>query len=311
MATDRSIPVLNDIDIDIETAADMSSLINICDAAVVAASNDEMTAPARHPVDFGSGQLVFTAGGNAQAIGFRAYDTFPNSTQDQVVAVWHPDSGQLAGVIVGELLGAIRTGALGGVGINRMAARNATTCAVIGAGLQARTQLMACAAVRSLSHVRVFSRHERNRQVFADEMSIRIGLEIEPVASAAQAVAGAEIVLLATSAGEPVVSLNDLAADVHVSTVGPKFKGYSELGADVVESANLVATDSPQQIEAQGERHFLHDSDAWKRIAHLGTIVARPEGVQRTVFLSAGLAGTEVLVADALLNAHAANNATR
>lgn len=309
MASDRSIPVLNDLDI--ETATNMASLINICDAAVVAAANREMTAPARHAVDFGAGQLVFTAGGNEQAVGFRAYDTFPNSKQEQVVAVWHPNSGLLAGVVVGELLGAMRTGALGGVGINRLAAPDATTCAVIGTGLQARTQLMACAAVRNLSHVRVFSRDERNRQVFADEMSIRIGLEVEPVASAAQAVAGAEIVLLATSAGTPVVSLNDLAADVHVSTVGPKFKGYCELGEDVVVSAHLVATDSPQQIESQGERHFLYGSDVRERVAHLGTIDARPDGVRRTVFLSAGLAGTEVLIADALLGAHAASNAAR
>ncbi len=306
MASDRTIPVLNDSDI--ETAADMASLINICDAAVVAAASDELTAPARHAVSFGPGQLVFTTGGNEQAVGFRAYDTFPNSEQDQVVAVWHPDSGHLAGVIVGELLGAIRTGALGGVGVNRLAAPDATTCAVIGTGVQARTQLLACAAVRSLSQIRVFSRNEHNRQAFAEEMSARVGLEIQPVASARDAAADAEIVLLATSSGAPVVSLNDLAANVHVSTVGPKFKGYCELDADVVDAAQLVATDSPQQIESHGEHHFLHKSQAWDRIAHLGTIEARPDCVRRTVFLSAGLAGTEVLIADALLTAHAASN---
>lgn len=90
-------------------------------------------------------------------------------------------------------------------------------------------------------------------------MSTRVGLEIEPVISALTATADAEIVLLATSSGAPVVSLNDLAADVHVSTVGPKLKGYCELGTDVVEAAQLVATDSPQQIEAYAKRYFLQD----------------------------------------------------
>ncbi len=51
-----------------------------------------------------------------------------------------------------------------------------------------------------------------------------------------------------------------------------------------------------------GEHHFLHRSKAWDRIAHLGTIDARPDGVRRTVFLPAGLAGAEVLIADALLS---------
>ncbi len=309
MATDRAIPVLSDNDI--EAAVDIASLVAICDAAVESANTETLTAPARHAVDFGQGQLVFTVGGDDQAVGFRAYDTFPNSKQDQVVAVWHPHSGQLAGVVVGELLGALRTGALGGVGINRMAAPDANSCGVIGAGLQARTQLMACAAVRDLSSVRVFSRHEANRRAFAEEMSTRLGLDVEPVGSAAEATADAEIVLLATSSGVPVISLTDLSADVHVSTVGPKYLGYSELGHEVVESAQLIATDAPQQIQSQGERHFLWGSEAWERIVHLAEVEARPADLGRTVFLSAGLAGTEVLIADELLRDHAARSEPR
>jgi len=309
MVPDGSILVINDHQV--EEAADMATLVKICDAVVVAASRDEITAPPRHAIDFGAGQLIFTAGGNDQAVGFRAYDTFPNSKQDQVVAVWHPTTGRLAGVIVGEMLGALRTGAIGGVGINRMAAAGAHTCAVIGTGLQARTQLLACAAVRTLTRVRVFSRNEPNRRAFAKEMSSRIGVEVEPAASPAEATRNAEIVLLATSSGSPVVALDDLAAGVHVSTVGPKYLGYAELGADVVESAQLVATDSPQQIQSQGEHHFLYNSEALEKITHLGSIAARPDVVTRTVFLSAGLAGTEVLIADALLAAHSNNESTR
>lgn len=126
--------------------------------------------------------------------------------------------------------------------------------------------------------------------------------------AATKATDDAEIVLLATSSDEAVISLDDLAPDVHVSTIGPKLLGHSELAAETVASAQLVATDSPQQIEAQGERHFLHESEAWERIVHLGTISARPAGVRRTVFLSAGLAGTEVLIADALLQQQASGD---
>ena len=303
MAAERSIPVLSDREVD--TLADMAELVGICDDAVAAAFVEDMTAPARHAVDFGTGRLVFTAGGTGRVVGFRAYETFPGSQQDQVVAVWHPESGRLAGVVVGELLGALRTGALGGVGINRMAAPDASVCAVIGTGLQARTQLLACAAVRSLSLVRVFSRDAANRRAFAEEMSGRIGVSVETAPSAAEAVCGAEIVLLATSSGSPVIALEDLPPAAHVSTVGPKRAGFCELGADVVESAHIVATDSPQQIRSQGAGHFLHDSEARNRIAHLGSIRGRPAGTVRTVFLSAGLAGTEVLIADALLSASA------
>lgn len=303
MAAERLIPVLNDGDVD--ALADMAELVRICDAAVVSASLNEMSAPARHAVEIGPGRLVFTIGGNDSAVGFRAYETFPNSRQDQVVAVWHPTSGGLAGVVIGELLGALRTGALGAVGVDRLAAPEAGVCAVIGTGLQARTQLMACAAVRSLSCVRVFSRDDGRRREFAREMTARIGVEVDAASSASEAVTGADIVLLATSSGVPVVALEDLGPDVHLSTLGPKYLGYSELGAGVVESAATIATDSPQQIRSQGAEHFLHRSESWSRISHLGTIESRPAGTGRTVFLSAGLAGTEVLIADALLRSQA------
>lgn len=299
MTLERSIPVLNDGDV--EALADMVEIIRICDDAVVAAALDNLTAPARQTVDFGAGRLVFTAGGNNRAVGFRAYETFPGSRQEQVVAVWHPGSGRLAGVVVGELLGALRTGALGGVAVDRLTAPDAHVCAVIGTGLQARTQLLACAAVRSLSEVRVFSRNEAGRRAFAHEMAVRTGVDVVATKSAARAVAGAQVVLLATSSGVPVVALEDLDPDAHVSTVGPKLAEFCELHPDVVESASIIATDSPRQIRSQGASHFLHGSDAWDRIEHLGAIEVSPSRTGRSVYLSAGLAGTEVLIADARL----------
>jgi len=72
---------------------------------------------------------------------------------------------------------------------------------------------------------------------------------------------------------------------------------------ELVDGAHLVATDAPQQVAAQGSGHFLAGSAASSRIRHLGSIDSQADRTGRSVFLSAGLAGTEVLVADALLRA--------
>ncbi len=304
MIADPGVIVMTDHDV--ATTVDMAAVVEICDGAIVADLAEQLTAPARHVVDFGPGRVAFTVGGVEDAVGFRSYETFPGSQQDQVVAVWHPSTGKLAGVIVGKLLGAIRTGGLGGAAVDRLAATDAGVCGVIGSGLQARTQLLACAKVRDLSEVRVFSRSEANREAFVAEMSQRIGLDIEAVGSAADAAAGADIVLVATTSPSPVISADDLAPEAHLSTVGPKFLGHSELGPDVAEAAGLIATDSPQQIRAQGEAHFLAQNSAAARVVHLGLCPERPAGVGRTLYLSAGLAGTEVLVADSLLRTVAA-----
>ena len=71
--------------------------------------------------------------------GFRAYRA-GTPAGDQLVAVWEAD-GTLSAVVVGEQLGACRTGALGAVAADALANPDAGTVAVIGSGLQAWTQL--------------------------------------------------------------------------------------------------------------------------------------------------------------------------
>lgn len=95
-----------------------------------------------------------------------------------------------------------------------------------------------------------------------------------------------------------------LAHGTHVNTVGPKFKDAHELPVEVAEEATLIATDSPQQIAAQGGGHFLAGHEAHDRVIDLAEILwgTRPPPSEdgTTLFLSAGLAGTETLVAHEL-----------
>ncbi len=289
---------------DLASRTNMAHLIEVCAHALDADVDNRLVAPPRHSVDFATGRLVFTTGGLDDVVGFRAYDTFPRSRQDQVVAVWDRSTRTLIGIVIGDQLGALRTGAIGGVAVDRLAPPDAATCAVIGTGRQARTQLAACNAVRPLRHVTVFSRSADSRRQFADEMTVALDLDVQPVSDAPSAVGDADIILIATSSSEPVVDHRDMKPDVHVNTVGPKSTSAHEISTTVAEGATRIVTDSPQQIEAQGQDHFLSDSPALARVEHLGRLKQTAHRSGRSVFLSTGLAGTEVLVAEAILRAH-------
>lgn len=106
-------------DDDVRDLAVVADLVAVCAKAVDDDANGDLFAPPRTSADLGAGRFVFTACASADAVGFRACDTCPASKQQQLVAVWHPATGELAGLIVGELLGAMRTGALGGEARNR------------------------------------------------------------------------------------------------------------------------------------------------------------------------------------------------
>lgn len=246
------------------------------------------------------GQLVFTPGGFAgmRAMGLRVY-TAGLPEDEQLVAVWDALSGQLVTVILGRLLGAVRTGAIGGVAVKLLARPDAHIIGVIGAGQQARTQLMAAVKVRQINEVRIYRRTSELRERLARLWSEELGVSVRAVADSHEAVAGADIVITATPSPEPVISADWLALGVHVNSLGPKYRGRSEIGIDLIERADLLVSDFPEQYRRE-EPFILQGTRHLERLEDLATLLVK--GVNRardamTVFLSHGLAGTEVAVA--------------
>jgi ornithine cyclodeaminase/alanine dehydrogenase-like protein (mu-crystallin family) len=104
-----------------------------------------------------------------------------------LVCLWSSGSGELLALIEAERLGQMRTGAASGVATKYLARQNAATAGIIGTGGQARTQLEAIAAVRKLNSAKVYGRDAQQREKFASEMSSRLGVTVQSVASSAEA----------------------------------------------------------------------------------------------------------------------------
>lgn len=303
--------ILRDDDIDSREA--MTLALAAIETALQARTKGLLTSPPRHHIVCQQGEIVFTAGalaGPRPLAGFRAYDTFRQSQQDQVVVVWDSEIGVMKGIVLGRKLGELRTGAIGGIAIKYMSDPGATRLALIGAGAQARAQLLAAMAVRTITGVRVYSRDDSARRAFAKAMSTEMGLVVESVSSAEEAVRNADIVVCATTSTTPVICASWLKPGAHINTVGPKSAGRHELGLDVADAADFIATDSLEQVRAYADGFFLDGSPHLGRFADLadladGNCSPRPCGHETTLFCSVGLAGTEVLVADRFSDAFA------
>jgi ornithine cyclodeaminase len=293
---------------------DMGLAVEAIEAAFRARAAGAFVAPPRHAVSFpGFGSLFFTTGGTTgdpPLAGFRVRSDFDpdDVADDQIVAVWNMASGRLEGLVLSRHVGAIRTGAIGGVAIKTMARPDSSIAAVIGAGPQAATQIEAAARVLKLREVRVFSRSADRRAAFAAATGARTGVPTQAAASAEAAVAGADIVILATTSKAPVIRADWLKAGAHVNTLGPRGRSGSEIGLDVAERASLIATDSPEQIAALADPFILAGTQAIGRMVDLADIVAgrvpgRSDPDAISLFCSVGLAGTEVMVAAAILAA--------
>lgn len=297
----------------------MSAAVAAIREAIRSHASGDLLAPPRFSLDVDAGSLVFTAGAETReqsAMGFRVYETVPESPDDyQLVAVWDANTGHFLGTIIGNRVGAVRTGAIGGVAIDLLARKDASSLGIIGSGQQARTQLAAAVEVRDFEHIAVYSPTRANRRAFAAEMREKLGVAVEPVTSPRHAVSGADVLVTATTSREPVIDLDWLEPGVHVNAVGPKFRDLHEIDPAIADLVDLGATDSLAQLDRYEERDvgfFLEGSPIREDIVELSELIdgaarGRQSTDERTLFCSAGLAGTEVVIAhDALSRAKGA-----
>ncbi len=186
-------------------------------------------------------------------------------------------------------LGQIRTGAASGYATDLMANPQADTVGVIGSGFQARTQVEAIRAVRSIKTVRVWSRSEEKRRKFAEECGATA------VPTAEEAVRGAHIVVTATNSQEPVVDDAWVAPGTLVNAMGSNVATRRELPAELVRRAALVAVDSLDQAKTESGDLILANS--WANVVELQSVKRHFDPKQITIFKSLGIGVEDVAAA--------------
>ncbi|CQH56108.1 homolog to ornithine cyclodeaminase [Halobacterium hubeiense] len=173
-----------------------------------------------------------------------------------VTPLFDADTGEPLALIDGARMNPFKTGAAGAVGVDALAREDASTLAVIGSGAQARGQLRATATVRDFDEVRVFSPTEANRESFAADADDWLDADVEAVPSSTAAVEGADVVVTATNASEPVFDSADLADGAHVTAMGQYNPEKHELDAETIERAVYVPDLRDRVTQDAGS--FLH-----------------------------------------------------
>ncbi|HSJ52994.1 MAG TPA: ornithine cyclodeaminase family protein [Anaerolineae bacterium] len=298
-------------DLDLTRLLTVEKMVSTMEQALEAHAAGSLIAPPRFSIDTPRGGLVFTAGAEterAKVLGFRVYDTFASASPDrtQLVAVYDSETGGFRGLVVGILLGALRTAAINAVAIKHMARPDARILGVLGSGFQARRQVQLALAVRPFEEVRVYSPTASHTDAFAAEMSASLNIPVIPGESAEDVVRRADVLIAATTSPTPVFEPGWLRRGTHINTIGPKFQDMHELSPEVARRSAVVATDSLEQVDEYPRPFFLADTPDRDRMVELGDIVAGQEPGRTspddvTLFCSVGLAGTEVLLADAAL----------
>lgn len=299
---------------DVRAALPMADAIAAMKEAFAAYSSGQATVPPRIHLDLKAPEGVslvmpsHVAVPGRESLAVKVVSLFPGNRarglaliQSAVVAL-DPATGRPEALLEGATLTAIRTGAASGAATDLLAPPGAATVAILGAGVQARTQLEAVCAVRPIETAWIVSRRPESAEQLIAEMAGRgpIPRDLRRAGDAAAALRDADIVCAATAgAGGPLFADAALKPGAHLNAIGSFQPGVVEIPAATV-GRSWVAVDSRGAArEEAGDliQAVAAGTFSWSRIrAELGEVVngtvAPPDrsAPVTTLFKSVGLA---------------------
>lgn len=234
-----------------------------------------------------------------------------------IVLLSSQETGQPLAVLNASAVTEIRTAATSVVATQELARPDADVLAIVGTGVQARSHLRAIAASRPLAEVRIAGSAPGRAKALAERAPSLLGElgadlagpmpAITACDSARDAVAGAGIVVTATSSPVPVVQRDWLAPGTHINAVGACVPHARELDTATVRDAALFCDSRESVLAESGDYKLAAEVGAigpGNIRAELGDLLAgRAPGLGRqnddeiTVFVSLGLAVEDLAAA--------------
>lgn len=242
--------------------------------------------------------------GGLEAVGVKVIAEFPANfgseydSHQGVVLFFDTERGLLRAMVDATAVTAIRTAAVSGLVTDLLANPEAGDLAIIGAGTQAHTHLQAMMAVRPIRRVRVYSVPAESAAEFAERESRRTGLAVEVASSAAEAVAGADLICTVTTSHDPVLLGDWVSPGAHINAVGAYNPATRELDSALVARSRLYADRRDSMLNEAGEflipksEGLFGDEHIVGEIGELltGKAPARASADEITLFKSLGIA---------------------
>lgn len=250
--------------------------------------------------------------GEGGGLGLKVVSVYPDNPAKHnlptilaTVLLQDPRTGALLAILDGTYLTAMRTGAAGGVAARYLARPDARRAGLFGAGVQARTQLLALCHVRPIEEAWVYDPILESASRFAEEMGERLGIPVRVARDPREAVEGMDVVVTATTARTPVFPGTWVAPGTHVTGVGSHTPDTRELDGILIQRARVVVDERRAALSEAGDLILPLKEGLISEehiAAELGEVIAglrpgRETPEQVTVFKSVGLAFQDIAAA--------------
>jgi ornithine cyclodeaminase len=301
---------------DVSRLLPMEECIEVMEEALAALARGEMFFPLRfvvRPPDSAGfmGLMPSYRGGERPAFGLKAINVIPDNPRlrgldahQGGVLLSDGESGEPVAFLNASAITEIRTAAVSAVATRALARPDVRELAVLGAGVQARSHLEAMATLGGFQRARIWSRTAEHASKLAHEADGPF--PVEAVGSAEEAVRGADVIVTATAATEPVLSREWVADGAHINAVGACLPHIRELDTPTVADAAFFTDRRESAMNEAGDFVLAQEEGAIGPDhirAELGEVLAgmapgRSSDDEITIFESLGIAIEDLAAAD-------------
>jgi len=218
-----------------------------------------------------------------------------------IVVLTDPQTGHTLSLMDGNYISDWRTGASAAVAAKYLARDGAARIALVGAGAQGRTAAVCLHQVFPAAKIAVADISEARRAAFCAEMRQAHGIDVEGAPTVEAAVRGADVLVLLTTAQEPIIRADWVAPGCLTLAMG----SYQQAEDALILGSDRIVVDCWGQAEHRGELKPLVEAGKLSReavCAELGGIVAgvrpgRGGADERILAVLVGLGAHDVYVA--------------
>jgi len=205
-----------------------------------------------------------------------------------MILLFRPDTGEPLAVMDGRLITEMRTAAVSAAITKYLASPESRVLALLGSGVQAKAHLEALCHVRHFEEVRVWSRTPDHAKRFAQEHNAR-------AMDAESAVRGADVIVTATNAREPILKGGWVKRGAHINAVGSARPTWRELDDEAM--ANVVVVDSREAVLKESGDVILSKAKIYAEVGEIFDGKKPAPASDTTVFKSVGIAIEDIAAA--------------
>ncbi len=220
-----------------------------------------------------------------------------------LIILIEPETGKPLAIMDGTWITNMRTGAAGGVAAKYLARKDSKVIGMVGAGTQARTQLLALNEVFDIDEVKVCSKRLETCEKFKKDMAY-LDLNISIKEKVEDVVRGCDILVTTTPATQPVVENEWVDEGMHINAIGADAPLKEELDPKILKRAKIVVDDIEQachsgEINVPISKGIISIADIYAELGEIiaGKKVGRVTDSEITIFDSTGLAIQDVATA--------------